>query len=113
MDKMEKAFDEAYPKDTREKPAYKTHDALVAEIADLKASFSAMRLNTLMDAIKDLEHQIKVLSERHNDDVDEINALRQQVGGLTSTGRSDGQATGGATIFGVMHYDTKHTGEQG
>ena len=67
---MEKAFDEAYPKDKREKPV--THEALVAEIADLKASFSSQRLSLLIETITDLEHQIKVLSERHNDDVEKI-----------------------------------------
>ena len=74
---MEKAFDEAYPKDKREKPV--THEALVAEIADLKASFSSQRLNMLIETITDLEHQIKVLSERHNDDVEKIERITEQL----------------------------------
>ena len=75
MDKMAKAFDEAYPGDTREKPAYKTHDALVAEITTLKASFSALRVQNLVDEITNLHHQIKILNERNVDDVEKIEAL--------------------------------------
>jgi len=76
---MEKAFDEAYPKDKREKPPYVTHDTLTEEIADLKASFSSQRLNMLIETITGLEHQIKVLSERHNDDVEKIKRLEKDL----------------------------------
>lgn len=51
-EKMGRAFDEAYPKG--------------------KPSFNALRVDNLVDEIKSYQHQIKVLSDRHNKDVETI-----------------------------------------
>ena len=73
---MEKAFDEAYPKGKKEKEPYISHDTLqqtvkdqAEKIHDLQTGFSAERLKTMGAVISNLEHQIKVLSARHNKDV--------------------------------------------
>jgi len=63
------------------KPPYKTHENLVDEILLLKVSHSALRLNMLMESIKDMEHQIKVLSERHNKDVETMRTFATELAG--------------------------------
>jgi len=57
---MERAFDAAYPEDKRDKPL----------------SYGAHQIADLVDTIKGLHHQIKSLSDRHNEDVETIALLK-------------------------------------
>jgi len=58
------------------KKPYESHDSLVAEIAELKASFSQQRLDNLVAEINSLQHQIKTLRVRNEKDVEEIDGLK-------------------------------------
>ena len=60
---------------SKERPPYESHDILVAQIAELKASFSQQRLDNLVDEINSLQHQIKTLRVRNEKDVEEIERL--------------------------------------
>jgi len=56
------------------------------KIHDLQTSFSAERLQTMGSVISNLEVQVKVLSDRHNRDVETMEQLRKDLAYWSATG---------------------------